>query len=89
MQFQRATQQQVLIPQELIIFNENNQTFDCREDEAAMQFAALVVTESIAKPFSLIGEGAFAWFLKGKILKKKDWKVEIRESEEIVWILYY
>ena len=51
--------------------------------------AALVITESIAKPLSLIGSGIASYIIKGKILRKKDWKVVLYESEEVVWTLYY
>lgn len=88
-QFQRATQS-VLLPNADIQFNavEGEAKYDCREDEAAMQFMQLIVTESIVKPVTLFAAALVGW-AKKIVLKKKDWNPVFLEAEEIVWMLYY
>ena len=88
-QTQLASQYEILIPQDLIVFNTGGLNYDCREDEASMQFVQLVITETVSKVLTLAVTGLGNWFVKGKILKKKDWRPVLSESEEIVWVLYY
>mmetsp|Transcript_24916 Transcript_24916/g.38719 ORF Transcript_24916/g.38719 Transcript_24916/m.38719 type:complete len:153 (+) Transcript_24916:1423-1881(+) len=89
--FQLATEEEVLIPQDLILFNngDGSLNYDCREDESSMLFLQMVVTESLVKPISMIATGIGTYIVKAKILKKKNWKIEVKESEEIVWVIYH
>ena len=85
-QIQRATTV-TFLPGNLIKFNENNQGFDCREDEAAMELLKLCIQETVLKSFTLFAKALFA-ILK-RIVGMQTWKMKFRESEEIVWVLYY
>ena len=89
-QFQRSTQLEILIPQSLITFNEGRvgaARFECREDESAMQFSQLLVTETVAKPITLTVAAAVG--LVKRCAGQKLWRPPFKESEEIVWVLYY
>ena len=54
-----------------------------------MQFVQLVVTETFAKSATLLGTGMGSYIVKGCIMGKENWKPPFKESEEIVWFLYY
>jgi len=43
----------------------------------------------LVKPITLLSGALVPYVLKKKILRKEDWRPEFRESEEIVWLLYY
>ena len=57
-----------MIPQNLIVFNGTDVRYDCREDEASMQFAQLVIVETVAKSATLIFGGGVNLILKKWIL---------------------
>lgn len=54
------------------MFNETDIKYECREDEASMQMAQLVITETVAKPVTLFGLAVVS--LIKKILGFKKWK---------------
>ena len=51
-------------------------------------FAQLVITETFAKPATLIGASVFAYF-KGVLKDDPDWNPKMKVAEEVVWIIYF
>ena len=89
MQFQLAFGKKILVDQDQIIFNGNDGTYDCPEDEASMMFLQLIVTETIVKAITLLTAGIAPYILNRVIKKQQEWKPEFKDSEEIVWVLYF
>ena len=58
---------------------EGKLNFDCREDEAAMEFMNLAVSETLKKPISLLMATVIG-LIKKIIFGKKDWYPEFNES---------
>ena len=49
----------------------------------------LAITETVAKPVSLLFTTLTAFVLKRVIKKDTDWYPEMKVAEEVVWIIYY
>ena len=54
-----------------------------------MMIVQMVVTESLTKPFTFLFTSIKSFFIDHKIMSKDDWKPEFKETEEIVWLIYY
>jgi len=73
----------------LILYNDNGGTFDCPEDEASMMFLQLILTETVSKTITLLTSGIVPFIKNKLLLKKTEWRPEFKQSEEIVWVLYF
>ena len=54
-----------------------------------MQVVQMLLTETVAKPISLFGTGLASYLVKKVALSQRKWRPPFKESEEIVWLLYY
>mmetsp|Transcript_27687 Transcript_27687/g.26702 ORF Transcript_27687/g.26702 Transcript_27687/m.26702 type:complete len:286 (+) Transcript_27687:1460-2317(+) len=73
----------------LITFNDGSSQFDCREDEAAINFFLLLITEYVLKLIYAPMLALMRLFGFGVILGRKHWKAEYVLSDDIVWLLYF
>jgi hypothetical protein len=48
-----------------------------------------VVTETFAKPLSLIASSGAAYVIKKLIKGNPDWHPKAKFAEEVVWIIYF
>ena len=63
--------------------------YQCPVDQASMQIVQMVLTETAIKPISLFGSGLAAYIIKLITNNQEKWRPPFKESEEIVWLLYY
>ena len=54
-----------------------------------MMFLQLILTETVSKTITLLTSGIVPFIKNKLLLKKTEWRPEFKQSEEIVWVLYF
>jgi hypothetical protein len=52
-------------------------------------FAQVVITETAAKPISLILSSLSGYVFKNLVKGNPDWNPKVKFAEEVVWIIYF